>query len=168
MENGLITHTYFQKQMKTPYVMMERSAMGVKQRMEILSNETCRRLTNVDHENLDMEEQRIVLEQLTQELKNSGYNCDQAREVITSGYKGWRRRIKRREESGLYRAARDTLEEREKKKLTERETWYIPRSKNEIEEESKDATEIRKIVTGRRRLRNMKKSTGKGEEKEQE
>ena len=60
--------------------------------------------------------------------------------------------------------------QREKKKLTERETWYIPRSKNEIEEESKDAKENRKIATGRRRLRNikMRKATvqEKGEKQE--
>ena len=126
MKDGLITHTYYQKEMKTPYVIMERSAMGIKQKMEILSNELNRRLTNVDSEKLGNTEIIIVIEQFTQELKNSGYSNEQAKEIITSGFRGWKRRIERRKETGLYRHAIDTLEEREKKKLIERETWYIP------------------------------------------
>ena len=118
--------------MKTPFVMMERSAMSNKQKMEILANEARRRLTNIDHEKLGVEEQMKILEQLTQELKNSGYSLDQAREVVISGYRGWKRRVERRRETGLYRAAKDTLEEREKKKLVERETWYIPRTNMKV------------------------------------
>ena len=118
--------TYYQKEMKTPYVIMERSAMGIKQKMEILSNELNRRLTNVDSEILSKMEINIVLEQFTQELKNSGYTNEQSREIVISGYRGWKRRIERRRNTGLYRHAIDTLEERERKKLIERETWYIP------------------------------------------
>ena len=42
MEDGIITHTYFQKEMKTPFVIMEKTAMGRHQIMEIMSNETTR------------------------------------------------------------------------------------------------------------------------------
>ena len=159
MENGLLVHTYYQKSMKTPFVVMERSAMGSKQKMEILSNEVVRRLTNVDHERLGVEEQRIVLEQMTQELKNSGYKIEQARDIIISGFRGWKRRIERRKVTGLYRAAKDTLEAREKKKLVEKETWYIPRDKDDEEVKKPDN---RKILVAKRRIpgRKMKSKLG--------
>jgi hypothetical protein len=40
--NGLINHTYFEKEMKTPFLTMQRSAMGEQQRSSILSNELVR------------------------------------------------------------------------------------------------------------------------------
>ena len=149
MVDGIIHHTYYQKEMKTPFVVMERSAMSIKQKIEILSNEATRRLTNIDHEYLGAEEQVKVLEQMTQELKNSGYNREQSREIIVSGFKAWQRRLERRKDTGLYRSAKDTLEDRERKKLTERETWYIPR---ESKEEDKEPIE-RKLLVGKRRLK---------------
>ena len=57
-----------------------------------------------------------ILEQFTQELKNSGYTIEQAREIIISGFRGWSRRLARRRATGLYRSAKDSLEEREKAK----------------------------------------------------
>ena len=84
---------------------------------------------------------------MIQELRNSGYSVEQAREILISGYRGWKRRLERRGATGMYRAAKDTLEEREKKKLIERETWYIPR-----EEEEKEDQDKRKILTARRRI----------------
>ena len=122
MEEGKIRHTYFQKAMKTPFVVMERSAMGGKQKWEISSNEMNRRLSNVDHENLEKAELVTVIEQYIQELRNSGYTVTQANEIISSGFRGWKRRIERRERQGqgMYRSAKLTLSERERKKLLER------------------------------------------------
>ena len=45
--SGIILHTYFEKEMRTPFVIMKRSAMSEQQRMSILSNELIRRLSNV-------------------------------------------------------------------------------------------------------------------------
>ena len=84
LEEGQITHSYFQKPMKTPFVIMERSAMSYQQKMEILSNETARRLTNIDHERLGKKEIMEVLEQFTQELRNSEYKVEQARDILIS------------------------------------------------------------------------------------
>ena len=47
MHLGLILHSYYEKSMRTPYVIMKRSAMCEHQRMSILSNELIRRLSNV-------------------------------------------------------------------------------------------------------------------------
>ena len=148
MKDGYITHSYFQKSMKTPYVVMERSAMGYSQLMEILSNELNRRLLKIDHENLEIAEQLKVIEQMTRELKNSGYKIEQSREIVISGVRSWKRKILRSQGSGLYREAHETLEEREKKKLLERETWYLPRRE---EKEEAGGREERKILRGKRR-----------------
>ena len=130
--------------------------MSYKQKMEIMSNEATRRLTNIDHERLGTEEQVRILEQFTQELKNSGYTIEQAREIIISGFRGWSRRLARRRATGLYRSAKDSLEEREKAKLIERDSWFLHRKRGEDEE---DIKEQRRIATGRRRLPKNRKSS---------
>ena len=101
MEDGKITHNYFEKQMKTQKVIEKESAMSKKQKFCILANETTRRLYNTDIEN-DPEEDEIkeVLEKMTSQLKNSGWEKRDAIEIITSGYKGWKNRLERRREEG--------------------------------------------------------------------
>ena len=47
--------------------------MGKQQKFSILSNELVRRLSNVDHVMLDRVEVKQVVEQYSQELRNSGY-----------------------------------------------------------------------------------------------
>ena len=47
-EDNVLKHTYFQKNMKTPYVIMERSGNSYHQKFQILSNELVRRLSNID------------------------------------------------------------------------------------------------------------------------
>ena len=94
--------------------------------MEILSNETVKRITNIGHENLEIGEQVRVLEQ----LRNSGYSMYQAREIIVLGVRYSRRK--------------------REKKLLERETWYLARL--DQGENKKEKMEGRKIVRGFRRL----------------
>ena len=99
--------------MRTPYVIMRRSAMCEHQRMSILSNELVRRLSNV-HQEVVQEEITNIIEHYTVQLKTSGYDRKQAVEVISSGVKGWRRKIKRREKDGIpfYRIASSTINAR--------------------------------------------------------
>ena len=47
-KEGYLVHTYFQKPMKTPFVIMAKSAMGDHQRYSILTNELIRRLSTID------------------------------------------------------------------------------------------------------------------------
>ena len=49
-ENGKISHTYYEKEMKTQKVIEKNSAMSKKQQYCILANETTRRLYNIDME----------------------------------------------------------------------------------------------------------------------
>ena len=121
-----IIHTYFQKPMKTPFILMECSAMGEQQKHQILTNELIRRLSLVDVNNIENEEILKVVEQFIQEMKSSGYKRDRIREVVVGGIKGWKRKILRRKASGIefYRTAKSTLKQRNYKKLMEKETWF--------------------------------------------
>ena len=47
LDNGKIRHSNYQKPMKTPYVLMQKSAMSSQQKFSILSNELIRRLSNI-------------------------------------------------------------------------------------------------------------------------
>ena len=85
---GIILHSYFEKPMRTPFVVMKRSAMGEQQRISILSNELIRRLSNVETSVVD-EEMPKIIEHYISQLKTSGYERSQAREVICSGVVGW-------------------------------------------------------------------------------
>ena len=89
---GIILHSYFEKEMRTPFVVMRRSAMGEHQRMSLLSNELIRRLSNVD-QGIMKEEIPGIIEHYTSQLKMSGYDRGQAREITCSGVTGWKRKI---------------------------------------------------------------------------
>ena len=113
--------------MKTQLMLEKDSAMAMKQKYTILANELTRRLYNIDDEEEEnAEEVEKTIEQMTRQLKNSGWNRKETREIITSGFKGWKRRMERRmEETGeKYRSAAGSLSTRSRKKLTGKEDWF--------------------------------------------
>ena len=124
--NGTLNHVYFQKEMKTPLVIMSRSGMGNQQKIQMLANDLTRRLYNTSTTNIRQEEYNKICNQMTQELKNAEYNHHTAREIITSGIRGWRTRLARRAQKGqeMYRLARTTTKDRHRKKIVGRENWY--------------------------------------------
>ena len=119
-EDGTINHTYFQKEMKTPFVVMQRSAMGTKQKYSILANELTRRMSNINREGTSHEEKTRVVEEFTKEMKNSGWSREETREIVVSGMLGWTRKHERREKENkeFYRSAASTLTIRTRKKQT--------------------------------------------------
>ena len=66
------------------------------------------------------------MEEYIQMLVTSGYDRRQTKEAIVSGIRGWKSKIRRREEEGknFYRTAASTLSSRYKKKLTAKTNWY--------------------------------------------
>ena len=50
-QDGLIQHHYYQKPMKTPFIVMKRSAMAQQQKFSILTNELIRSLSKTDYYN---------------------------------------------------------------------------------------------------------------------
>ena len=132
-KSGLLNHSYFEKAMKTPYVIMSRSAMCDHQRYSILSNELVRRLSNINYHKIPIEEQIDIIENFTRQMKNSEYDRKHVREAVVSGVLGWKRKILRREKEGtpFYRSAKSTLRIRCKKKIMEKTTWYKSKRKRE-------------------------------------
>ena len=124
--------------MKTPYVIMARSAMSSQQKVQILSNELARRMFNIKENN--MKENIRVMDEMASELKNSEYKYKTAREIIISCVRGLRTRLARREQKGQdkYIIAHKTLQTRLRKKLTERENWYKRTTKPDEKENNKD------------------------------
>jgi hypothetical protein len=124
-ENGNFSHSYFQKEMKSPLVLMCKSAMSGQQKFSILSNELMRRLGNIAAD-VPHEERLAVVKRFTVEMKNSGYGRKGTREAVISGLKGHaKRRENRVKEIGhFYRTAQETLKSRIEKKLNEKTSWY--------------------------------------------
>ena len=91
-EDGSLQHNYFQKAMKTPFVVMRRSAMAQQQKLSILSNELVRRLSNTEFASKDHSERVLVIDQYTSELKVSEYNRLEVKEIICCGIRGWKSR----------------------------------------------------------------------------
>ena len=118
---GVILFSYFEKTMRSQLVMMQRSAQGEQQKMDILSNELVRRLSNVS-EGVDFEESLQIVNHYTKQLKNSGYEWKQSREIVICGLRGYLNKCDRREKAGetFYRKAGKTLNKRVRKKLLEK------------------------------------------------
>ena len=150
-KDNKIQHTYFQKPTKTPYVIMERSGVSYHQKFQILSNELVRRLSNVDITSIPQEEINVILEQYTTELKTSGYSHCQARDLVSSGIRGWKAKHKKRQQDNtpFYRLAEDTIMERLKKDLTERENWYKDQNKEDedVDQQSTSACPSKRRTT---------------------
>ena len=133
---GILYHSYFEKEMKSQFTIMRRSAMSEQQKMSILSNELVRRLSNI-HRDVLQEEIKEIIEHFITQLKNSGYERKQAREIVVCGVVGWRRKLGRREKEGKkqFLSASETLEKRTESKLLEKTNWYKEKnSKRKIEE----------------------------------
>ena len=66
-----------------------------------------------------------MVDKYTTKLKTLGYNHGQAREIITSGIRGYKIKKKRRKKEGqpFYRPAKNNLAARVRKKLMEKQTW---------------------------------------------
>ena len=85
--------------MRSQLVMMKRSAQGEHQKMDILSNELVRRLSNVS-DKVDFKEKIKTIDHYTKQLKNSGYGWVQAREIVSFGLKGLINKCNRRQQAG--------------------------------------------------------------------
>ena len=100
---------------------------------------------------MDQHEIIQVVEDYTLMLVTSGYERAQAREAIVSGLRGWKAKIKRRQESGqeFYRTSASTLSARNKKKLLSKTSWYkngdkkTGKRKYEMDEEEQEEMETR-------------------------
>ena len=98
---------------------------------------------------------------MTRQLKNSGWRRMEAREIVVSGYKGWKRRLERRKEQGgeKYRSAAGSLMTRSRKKLTGKEDWFknpAGKRKREYEDEEPRTWKKTKTNSGGEKKNNVK------------
>ena len=130
--------------------------MASQQKFQILANELNRGLSNIT------------------ELKNSGYDRKQAREIFCSGIGGWLNtiRIRKRLDIPVYRLAEDTIEQRMKKNIFEKENWYKQNDENNDEEDKNPAkfrkTNKKEAVATSRRLRPGKKKITRTKDEKQD
>ena len=82
---------------------------------------------------------------MIKEMKMSGYQRSECREIMVSGLTGWMRKLMRRKDTGMYRSARSTLYTRCKKKLLEKTSWYKKKRKRD------DMEELGMVRPGKRR-----------------
>ena len=120
--------SFYEKPMKSRYVVLEKSAMSYKQKVAILGQEVVRRMLN-SKIGISQQERKSVLDKFSEKLFRSGYNLLQVREILTSGIRGYQNKL---EKAGnlnekLYRSAKCSLAERIKKKVFEKTSWYKPR-----------------------------------------
>ena len=78
-----ICHSYFEKEVRSQILVMERSAMGNQSKYAIMTNELHRRF-EVVHERIDQKEKLEIVNKYTQQLVNSGYDRGQIKEMIVS------------------------------------------------------------------------------------
>ena len=135
-EFGIVRHSYFQKGMKSPLLLMQESAMSDNQKFAILSNELIRRVEKVG-EGVPQDEKLEITERFIQEMINSGYARKNIRETVISGLKGFNTRFKNRmaKHGTYYRSAKQTLSGRNWKKLTQNTTWFKERDEEDNDEE---------------------------------
>ena len=93
---------------------MQRSAMSDHQRSSILSNELVRRLSNFNLGWVDWKEALDIIEKFIQQLKNSGYEQKQTREILICGLKTKRKLQGRKSQS---RSRKDPKREKGAKKI---------------------------------------------------
>ena len=141
-KDGTINHTYFQKPIKTPFVVMARSGMSSQQKIQILANELTRRISNINIQLCNKEDYTEVIEQFTQELRNSEFPYHTAKEIVISEIRGLKPKILRRKARNqeFYRAGHTTALGRAKKKLVSRENWY------KVQEQEADVQTDNKIT----------------------
>ena len=89
--DGVIFHSYFEKDMKTPLILMKNTAMCEQQKYSILSNELVRRLSNIGT-GISLEEMVNVIDRFSKQMKNSGYLRKEVWEAVVSGIKGYERK----------------------------------------------------------------------------
>ena len=77
-----------------------------------------------------------MIEHYTYQLKNSDWGWKEAAEIVKSGFAGWVRKRRRREENGedLYRGAAASLPARVRGKLTGRENWFKDKKRRKPDE----------------------------------
>ena len=149
MKSEVIMYNFFEKSMKSPFCIMESSAMPSNTKVSSLAQDLVRRMMNIS-EIRSQEERNLVTENYIQKLKRSGYCRTQVKEIIEAGLKGYESKREKCLKNGtdLHRSAQSTVKTRFMKKLTAKTSWFRKGKKKELEKKVKGKTERKKQKTG--------------------
>ena len=163
-ERSGLRHSFYEKEMRSQILTHKKSSQSEQSKYSILVNELNRRFEVLDKE-IENDEKVAIIDHYTQQLLNSGYSIEQVRDIIESSLKG----IVRKEENrkllvNRFKSAKETLEERNLKKLTEATTWYkeIENDTQESENAMKRKNDKEEKWNGWRKV-NRKKKRNRGE-----
>ena len=120
-----IQYRFFEKETTTSLTVQKRSAMEENPKVQIVSNEVIRRLLNTGRE-IPLKQKRGILDDFGGKLLASGYDTEQTRRIILGGIRGFESKVKRRELEGipLYRTSEESGENRRRKKLVGKSSWF--------------------------------------------
>ena len=127
-----LSHSFFQKSMRTSFLTIQRNAMSNQQKYSILAIDLVRRLSNINKNIVSKKEITRVIKQIIQIPVTSVYDRRQSREAVVSGIRGLKSKIRRREEEGkgFYTPSTSTLASRYRKTLTAKTSCYKTNKKN--------------------------------------
>ena len=127
VEENKIQYKFFKKPMATPLVMMQTSALPAKVKRESLTQEVIRRLRNTKR-SLPWEVKAEILSEFSNSMRRSGYSEEFRLDVIRSGICSFERICQTSDEGGtpLFRPREYQSEERKRKKLMTKSSWYRP------------------------------------------
>jgi hypothetical protein len=125
MKDNRVMFTFYSKPMATRYVIPERSAHPNRVKRTTLIQEGVRRLLNVSPDLPDSVREEVMTE-FDVKMRFSGYNKKFRWNVLDSAYSIYEGKLKDAEDDvrPLYRRREYKREERERKKMNGRETWY--------------------------------------------
>ena len=126
--DNTIDYKFFEKEIASKYVMMRNSAMSARVKMNCLTQEVIRRLRNT-RESLDWDEVKApILTKFCKKMARSGYPESYRTEVIKSGVVGYERQVEasRSGEKPLFRPRGWQQEERRRRKMVRKTSWYRP------------------------------------------
>ena len=132
-----LLYGYYEKPVTSNLVIMEKSALPMKTKMTVLSQEVIRVMRNTA-EKVDTEEKAEMLTGVMTKLARSGYSEGQRKKVLYAGMEGysrmkWRQRIQGRR---VNRPRGYGASERAAKKLLGKTNWFkSKRSAQQLEDE---------------------------------
>ena len=123
-ENNETLFRYFEKDVCSSRTVQKQSAMGENMKVQILSQDTVRRLLNTS-ESKGAETREQIIDQYARKLRASGYSREQTRRILLNGIKGYEGTLKRSREHGksLRTTAGRSRLNRYKKKLLNKTNW---------------------------------------------
>ena len=131
-----VMFSFFEKEMASPFCIMEKSAMPESTTVSSLSQDLIRRMVNTCERVLQQERDRII-EEYIKKLHRSGYNKEQIWNIVESGLKGYETKLDKAAKTGarLHRSAGSTMASRHKKKLLNKTTWFKKKSGGDKDED---------------------------------